>query len=293
MRLAHYSDIHVTAKPFAEGRLWGKRLVGALNYTVGGRGAHFEGSDQRIARLLEDIDEQVVDHALCTGDVTQMSYESEFARVAELYGARLGQPDRHTVIPGNHDRYTRDADAGLRFEAHLGALGAEGGYPLVKALPQGVTLVALDVARARPLLDSSGLAGPEQLERLQAVLTDSSLRDRFVVLGLHYGLLRRTGKRDRFNHRLRDDLALMALIERADVHLDLVLHGHMHRPYRYSVGRREVICVGSATDLAHPCGYHVYDIDPSARTLRTRRRVWDSAENTYRDTGAWPPSGPS
>ena len=35
-----------------------------------GRGRHFAGSDQRIAKLLEDVDAQGVDHALCTGDVT-------------------------------------------------------------------------------------------------------------------------------------------------------------------------------------------------------------------------------
>jgi hypothetical protein len=49
---------------------------------------------------LADIDAVGVDHALCTGDVTQMSYAIEFERLSALYGPRLQQPERHTVIPG-------------------------------------------------------------------------------------------------------------------------------------------------------------------------------------------------
>lgn len=284
MRLAHYSDIHVTASPLKEGlrSFVGKRLAGSVNYGVGGRGRHFEGSDHRIARLLEDVDAQGVDHALCTGDVTQMSFESEFSKCAELYGERLSQPELHTVIPGNHDRYTSEAVQAQRFERHLGALAApDGEYPLVKRLGEHVVLVALDVAEARPLFDSSGHVGPEQREKLKEILTDDSLVGRFVILALHYGLLRRTGRRDRRTHRLRDDQELIALVDRADVTLDLVLHGHMHRPYRVRTRRRTVFCAGSATDLAGRCGYNVYDIDLETKRVDVERRVWSAATDGY------------
>ena len=93
MKLAHYSDIHITHFPLS-GKPALKRLAAVASYTLAGRGKHFEHSDERIARLLEDVDAQGVDHALCTGDLTGVSTEAEFVKVAELFGPRLQQPAR-------------------------------------------------------------------------------------------------------------------------------------------------------------------------------------------------------
>lgn len=279
MRLAHFSDIHVTHFPLT-GRFAVKRLAAVASYTLMGRGRHFVGSDERIARLLEDVDGQRVDHALCTGDLTGVSTEAEFARVAELFGPRLEQPDRYTVIPGNHDRYVGEA-AG-RFEQHFARLCEGATFPFVKPVAGGVTIVGLDVARPTSVVDSSGLAGVAQRTKLEAILTDASLKDRFVVLALHYGLLRAEGQRDQRNHGLRDDLEVMALVDREDVTVDLVVHGHMHRPYVVPTKRRQTVNAGSATDLhVKGCGYNVYDIDARAFKVRIERRAWDAASGHY------------
>lgn len=282
MRLAHYSDIHATVAPLSQGlgSLLGKRAAGSINYYFGGRGRHFAGVEHRIQKLLEDVDAQGVDHALCTGDVTQMSYEAEFERLVELYGARMGQPERHTVIPGNHDRYTAQATGA--FDRHLAQLAAPPGeYPFVKRIARGVALVGLDVARPAPLLDSSGLCGPRQLAKLEAILTDASVRDDFVIVALHYGLLRASGLPDRPTHGLRDYRELMALLDREDARVDLVLHGHMHRPYTIRTERRQVVCAGSATDLAYGGSYNVYELDLERRTFTTAQRAWDAASGAY------------
>jgi 3',5'-cyclic AMP phosphodiesterase CpdA len=272
VKLAHFSDIHVTHFPLA-GEFALKRLAAVASYTLMGRGTHFEGSDGRIAALLADVDAQGVDHALCTGDLTGVSSAAEFARVAELFGPRLQQPGRFTCLPGNHDRYVRGVEG--RFEEHFSALCEGGRFPFVKHLEGGVSVVGIDVARPTSLVDSSGLCGERQRGELLERLTDASLRDRFVVLALHYGLLRAQGQRDRRSHGLRDDLELLTMIDRDDVHLDLVLHGHMHRPYVVRTKRRTLVNAGSATDLHVPgCGYHVYDIDAGARRVRLTRRGW-------------------
>lgn len=275
MRLAHFSDIHVTHFPLS-GAPALKRLATVASYTLLGRGAHFEHSDARIAALLADVDAQGVDHALCTGDLTGVSTEAEFARVAELFGPRLGQPARYTCLPGNHDRYVRGA-AGL-FERHFSALCEGGRFPFVKHLSDAVTVVGIDVARPTSVVDSSGLCGERQRRELEAILTDRSLAGRFVILAMHYGLLRSKGERDRRSHGLRDDLQLLELIDRPDVRLDLVLHGHMHRPYVVKSKRRTIINAGSATDLhVRPCGYHVYDVDPATGRVRVTRRGWNGS----------------
>jgi 3',5'-cyclic AMP phosphodiesterase CpdA len=274
VKLAHFSDIHVTHFPLS-GALALKRFAAVASYSLMGRGKHFYESDVRIARLLSDVDGLGVDHALCTGDLTGVATEAEFARVADLFGDRRAQPAKYTVIPGNHDRYVASA-TGL-FERHFSQLCEGGGFPFKKTLAPGVTLIAIDVTRPTSVIDSSGLCGPAQRRVLEQWLTDASLRDQFVILALHYGLLRSDGKRDKRNHGLRDDVEVMELIDRADVSLDLVLHGHMHRPYVIQTKKRTVINAGSATDLhVVGAGFNVYDIDPAAHRVKVARFAWNA-----------------
>lgn len=286
MRLAHFSDVHITHFPLS-GDFAVKRLAAVASYALAGRGRHFAGSDTRLAALLADLDTLGVDHAVCTGDLTGVSTQAEFGAVAELFGERRQRPERFTCLPGNHDRYVNGA-AGL-FEEHFGTLCEGGDFPMVKTLPGQVTLIGLDVSRPTSLVDSSGRVGEAQRKRLFDIVTDASLASRFVVLALHYGLLRANGRRDSRHHGLRDDLELLALVDRADVFVDLVLHGHLHRPFVVQTRRRHIVNAGSATDLhVRQCGYHVYEIDPRTFTVTVSRREWSEAVGSYLEVPGHP-----
>jgi predicted phosphodiesterase len=277
VRIAHFSDIHVTHFPLSASFAV-KRLAAVASYSLAGRGKHFEDSDLRIEKLLADIDSLGVAHAICTGDLTGVSGQREFERVAELFGQRRFEPQRFTVIPGNHDRYVPSAR--IDFEKHFATVS--GTFPFVKSIEPNVSLVCIDVTRPTSLVDSSGLVGAKQRAQLGALLCDSSLRHQFVILALHYGLLRAGGVRDARNHGLRDDLELMELIDAPDVHLDLVLHGHMHRPYVVKTKRRTVVNAGSATDLhVKDAGYNVYDINIEKKSVQISRRAWHIETNGY------------
>jgi 3',5'-cyclic AMP phosphodiesterase CpdA len=280
-RLAHFSDIHFTVSPLALDPflLRGKRLAGSLNYYLG-RGRRFAAVQERIKALLDDVDSQAADHVLCTGDLTAVSAPAEFAGCAQLFGHRLTQPHRFTVIPGNHDRYTPDAVERRLFEGTFGSLSPEP-FPWRKRLMDGVTLVALDVTRPCALLDSSGLCGAAQLSALRQLLIDPALQGELVIVALHYGLLTRFGTRDRRSHGIRDDKSLLSLLADPQVHVDLVLHGHMHQAYCALHAGRTMICAGSATDLRHGCGYNLYTLDLPARTLEIHRRAYSAAERRY------------
>ena len=281
MRIAHFSDIHVTLSPKAMGvrTLFGKRAAGALNYYVGGRRHHFADVEARIGALLDDVDQQNVDHAVCTGDITQMSYREEFERCAALFGDRLQQPDRYTVIPGNHDRYTPGAVAAGWFEKHFGLLaGGQGIFPFRKDVGP-LSFVGIDVARPTSFADSSGRCGPTQLAALTEILQGLALENRRTIVLMHYGFFRADGRPDRRGHGIRDAESLMAVLDREDVRVDVVLHGHMHRSYSVRTTRRAVICAGSATDLAHGGGYNVYDL--AAENVSVHRRVWDPTARRY------------
>ena len=281
MRIAHFSDIHVTLSPAKQGlrRLWGKRSAGAINYYIGGRRHHFADVESRIAILLADVDRQNVDHAVCTGDITQMSYREEFARCANLFGPRLQQPDRYTVIPGNHDRYTVGSVKAGWFEQYFGPLaGPTATFPFRKDVG-AVSFVGVDVARPTAFVDSSGRCGPAQLAALDEILTKLASEDRRTIVLMHYGFFRGDGRPDRARHGIRDAETLMALFDRDDVRVDLILHGHMHRSYAVRTARRAVICAGSATDLARGSGYNVYELGDEA--ISVERRRWDEAAGAY------------
>ena len=279
MRLAHFSDIHVTLSPARQGKLMGKRAAGALNYYVGGRKRHFADVEARIAELLEDIDRQNVDHAVCTGDITQMSYWEEFERCAALFGDRLHQPERYTVIPGNHDRYTPGAVAAGWYERFFDRVsGGRGEFPFRKDV-QARSLVGLDVSRPTSFADSSGRCGEAQLKAVDEMLAELAAERRRAIVLLHYGFFRADGRPDRRGHALRDADALMAVLDKPEYTVDLVLHGHMHRYYDVRTARRAVICAGSATDLAHGGGYNVYELED--REVVVHRRKWDAAASAY------------
>ena len=72
---------------------------------------------------------------------------------------------------------------------------------------------------------------------------------------------------------LREALARGA--DRA-VHVDLVVHGHVHDHYLVHSRDRTFVCAGSATDLHH-AGYNVYEIDVEKRSWKIERRVWNGA----------------
>lgn len=272
-RLAHFSDIHFTLPPFSLGlsSLMSKRAAGIMSYYVSGRGRHFAGTPTRIPALLADADAQGVDHVLCTGDLTAVAAKAELDGCAAAFGARLAQPERYTVIPGNHDRYVTSALREQLFERHFAKVCQGAVFPFEKRLGP-LRLVAIDVTRPTGL-HSSGLCGEVQLAKLRALLQ----KDEPTILALHYGLLRPGGDRDTRHHGIRDDLALLALLDSDDVRVDLILHGHMHRAFTVRSGKRQIVCTGSATDLHVRCGYNVYAIDPAARRLELFRREWNGS----------------
>ncbi len=270
----------MTHSPFSEGLagLEAKRILGGLNYYFGRRGQRFKGSGERLSLLLADIEAQGVDHALCTGDLTSMSFRAEFEAAARIFGARATAPARTTVLPGNHDRYVASA-AGL-FEASFGGV-APPRYPFEKPIAPGVVIVLVDVARPAGLFDSSGLCGAEQRQALAELLRRERPPEEFVIVALHYGLLRHTGRRDRARHGIRDDVALLELLDAPESRVDLVLHGHMHTAYQVRSQRCAIGCAGSGTDLGHAAGYDLYEIEPVGRRFTVQRRSFDRALGRY------------
>src|SRR4051812_2713306 len=109
LRLAHFSDIHLTAKPLRlAARDWfGKRATGWLNARVG-RGKHFRDASQVAGIMAGAIRAHGYDHVIFSGDATTMGLRSEFEEVERVLRPRDGWPPA-LAVPGNHDYYTHRA----------------------------------------------------------------------------------------------------------------------------------------------------------------------------------------
>ena len=190
--LAHITDWHTTTlqgvHPTA---LLSKRFFGWLSWNLRRARSH---RPEVLDVLFEDLRMQAPDHVAVTGDLTNISLESEFVEAARLL-AQLGSPDWVSLIPGNHDAYvkmpmqrswdywasymnTDDAPAGSR------APGFED-FPTLRVRGQ-VALVGLCSAAPTPLFQASGQLGSVQLARVEEVL--NQLRDRglYRVLLVHH-----------------------------------------------------------------------------------------------------------
>ena len=277
IRLAHFSDVHYTLGPFVNPResLRGKRLASLFSYWLGGRRERFAESPARIAALLQDVDAAKVDHAICTGDLTAASLDEEFAGIAELFGARLQQPERFTVLPGNHDRYVANAVIERSFERRFASLcpGAESGFPFAKTIAPGVRVVVIDAARPTSFVDASGLCGGAQRAALRELLAADT--ESVTLVAMHYGLLRWTGSPDRRLHQMRDWKAVLGELDASPARIALILHGHMHGAFTASSKRRTMVCAGSAIDLLVECGYFLYEIDLDSLAISIERRKWN------------------
>ncbi|PKN58691.1 MAG: hypothetical protein CVU56_04440 [Deltaproteobacteria bacterium HGW-Deltaproteobacteria-14] len=281
MRIAHLSDVHVL--DLTGVRAWrylNKRLTGLANVIGSRRNAHpvhiFEAA---IASLRADP----VDHVVITGDLSNLALESEFERARALI-APLGGYDRLSVIPGNHDIYTRGSARSKRFEAYFGELmwpdGAERTFPWFKDLGE-VKLIGFNSAFPTAPLIAVGEVGPDQLRRLHALSAGGALAGGCAVALVHHNLHSRGWRKDRM-HGLQDRDAVIAACAEAGV--SVVLHGHTHKAHRFVRDGVTVIGCGSSTwsdpAPAHMARYNVYDVGDGA--LRsTQVRIYDPQRGAF------------
>jgi 3',5'-cyclic AMP phosphodiesterase CpdA len=286
-RLAHVTDPHF--RSFAglrPGQLLNKRALGMLNLVVNRRRKH-------RMQLLEDLRAHLgglaVDHLALTGDLGNVSLESEWLEARRWIEA-LGRPAADvTVIPGNHDAYIPEVvEAGTFERVFAPYMDGElrpgrGVYPFAR-LRDGVALVGVTSCVATGDFGAWGEIGADQLAHLEALLAAPELAGRTRVLLIHHPpVLHRPPE----SRNLRDRAALLEVLARAGA--ELVLHGHDHRDERATVpgpgGRAiPVVGAGSASYGGAPerrARYNVYEIEAGRITAVTYAH--DESSDQFRE----------
>jgi 3',5'-cyclic AMP phosphodiesterase CpdA len=251
VRLAHFSDIHITAPTFRwqSGDYFTKRLPGWINYRWLGRRHRFRDADQVLRALVKDLHARTSDRVIFSGDATALGFEEELAEAAAILGSSPSLPG--LAVPGNHDYYTPAVAQSGIFERYFGSWQkgirlTDAVYPFAQRVGS-VWLVAVNSATGnRWFWDASGGIDSQQLSRLAALLQSLEAGPRILVT--HYPVCLADGRPERTNHGLRNLTDLVAVAEKGRI--CLWLHGHRHGFYcmpRPPAASFPIICAGSAT----------------------------------------------
>lgn len=298
MRIAHLSDLHLLslegAVPF---RLFNKRMTGYLNLRLKRGSQHKAFAVEAVAREVRRLD---VDHLVITGDVTNLALEVEFDLVKRLLLESLGlPPDAVSMVPGNHDVYTRGAYRSRRFfryfesclQSDLPELAAPetgGIFPFVR-LRGSLAIIGLSTALPRPPFMASGALGEPQLRALERILRHPEVRGRTPVLLQHHPWHNPPSRAKTLVEGLWDapeeGLALR------DVSYGLLLHGHLHRRVHRKLvtahGYLDAIGATSAS-LIHQseermAGFNVYELDAAGGLVSLTSHRLEPATGAFCD----------
>jgi 3',5'-cyclic AMP phosphodiesterase CpdA len=236
VRILHFSDPHVQLPRWRERPL---RELGPLRAIATvelwkGRGRDYDEALPTLRQIVRDADTLRADLVVCTGDLTQLAMEEEFALAREALAPLL---DRLVSIPGNHDRYPLAGRANKLYETYFPS----------RPLPEDFTVVDSCGEVCWPVISPGRIA-------------DAELRRDFsrkIVL-VHHAPFRGGGVPDVRWKRLRGARKLLEATRDAAA----VLCGHVHERFQ----ARNVICAGSST-MRGDEGYWVIELVPG-RVLR-------------------------
>lgn len=286
VRIAHITDLHLLALDGVPAfRFLNKRLTGWANLRFHRKAIH---RPELVEAVVAALNEDPPDELIVTGDLTNLSLESEFDLAERMLGRLRVPADHVSIVPGNHDTYTRGSFSSRRFVRALGPwvrgdldLGTD--FPLVR-LRDGLTLIGLSSAVPRLPFVAAGRVGAAQLTALRALLLDERIRGSFVLVFLHHPLVHPGSALKRRLDGLEDAAALADAL--APVKHGLVAHGHLHRRLQYRVGALPVVGATSSSleskDLERVAGWNVYEIDGGV-LQRVYARVWDTSSRTFVD----------
>lgn len=258
MRLIHITDPHLSS---LDGQsflgLRGKRRSGYLSWWKNRRHEHrFEVLDE----LTEAVESHAPDQVLVTGDLVHIGLESEIAEAA-AWLRRLGGPDRVFLVPGNHDNYAADSMAAMARhwsdylpETFGSSPDWSSAYPVVRR-QNGLDLIGVNTACVTRIFSATGALGAAQLERLSAMLDQSTGDETFRCLLIHHPPFPGMTKRRK---ALRDDGQLLELLRRRPP--DLLLYGHIHRNRETLQDGVRCFCTASASHV-DDASFRVIDIE--------------------------------
>lgn len=227
-RLAHISDVHLGPLPDVTYReLASKRITGYINWQ---RNRKHTLAENILARIIDDLRGFDPDHVAVTGDLVNLALDREI-ELAKAWLEVLGDGERVTVVPGNHDAYVPGALDRV-CTAWGDYMRADGGrepvtrrdFPFLR-IRGPVALIGLSSARASAPFMASGFFPESQAAAAGRLLDETHARGLFRVLMIHHPPVRGATA---MHKRLFGIGRFQRMVARHGA--ELVLHGHTHLP---------------------------------------------------------------
>jgi 3',5'-cyclic AMP phosphodiesterase CpdA len=183
LRIVHLSDIHVWRYILNPFHLFSKRALGMMEL-LAGRARRFRL--ERLAGVVEHVVSLEPDHVLITGDISTTALPKEFRAALQALAPLLADPEKVTVLPGNHDRYSSGAVRSRLFEEWFGAYAPQETYPWLRWLDEETAILGLDPTRHH--ISAKGYLPPNQLAQARALAADAEHRPPRLIVACHYPL---------------------------------------------------------------------------------------------------------
>ncbi|TGN17661.1 metallophosphoesterase family protein [Leptospira idonii] len=279
MKIIHISDLHFpTHLPLFS--LRGKSVIGYLNYSLRRRKKY---PMKLVETLISTIQDLEYDALVISGDITNVSHESEFIRAKKILSPVLNE--KAFLIPGNHDRYKKESlKPESLFEKHFGDYLGESlssSYYLRRKEIAGQSFIGWDSNQPLPIAKANGYVP------LEVIGETFEKQKKDYVLVCHHPLWNPKGQEESSGHKMSN---------RADVAKSLnsqppslYLHGHTHTNWIKKPGNlMPFYIVNSASstrlsDSGHECGFHLIEKDNNGQ-YSFKRYIYLKNKNEFKES---------
>ena len=247
--IIHISDLHFHKYPKKIIEWKSKRFLGIANL-------FFRRARQfplhRSKKLVEQISRMKWDHLVISGDITQLSLESEFDLARKTLDPLLEDKSRVSIIPGNHDRYVLQNYSKDFFKKYFGEFFGSSEIHFRK-LKFGWVLVGWDSVHPNGWLTAAGTVKRSTIKATEDIIKSFPQNTRFIIVN-HYPLTFPEGwKFDQF-HELYNLLPVKKWVL-SHPQIRIYLHGHIHKNWVHNIPREadlELLLVNSASSNSIP-----------------------------------------
>lgn len=296
MRIIQLSDVHVWRYSYNPLHLFNKRVLGTASL-LAGRASQFRL--ERLDSVVSRVREVGADHLLITGDLTTTALPAEFRDALAALHDLLTDPNRVSVIPGNHDRYTDGSVRYRQFEKYFGKFAPSEVFPWIRRLDDETAILGLDATRAH--ISARGLLPPEQLAKARELLADPANRVRRLIVASHYPVQApSTHAAELKPKRLRNDAEVAAWLATVGPHLYCC--GHVHAAWAFvPQGLPHQLCLNSGAPLLRdPTGLRppgFLEIELHDRSVSVLHHAWIGSSwevrPLYQDSSFFPAASAS
>ncbi|MGK5093349.1 metallophosphoesterase [Deltaproteobacteria bacterium TL4] len=244
--IVHISDLHFNSYPKTWKEWSSKRALGAFGLFV--RRAR-EYPIQRAQCLVRTLQERPWDHLVITGDLTSLGLEREFALARETLAPLLTNPEKVTIIPGNHDRYVQEACNPDLFQQYFGLFFDPSGFQ-GKRLNENWHLIGWDSTHPNDWLTAAGTVKRTTLLQTEKYIQRHSPESRFIIAN-HYPVWFPEHHKIHRRHELHNLFQVQQwLMKQSQIHL--YLHGHVHRNWNRCIqgSNQSLFVVNSASSTS-------------------------------------------